>query len=139
MEVVKMDEHALIRARKRAEGAIKDMREGPLKIAAFQTILSNLLAESAASAPIGHKATNPKPGRQRQPDTLSGRLLAIKSDGVFSDQRTLGEVREALGARGWHYPVTTLSGAMQALVRDRQLRRERVSVGGKKLWKYSNA
>jgi hypothetical protein len=134
-----MDEHALIRARKRAEGAVKDMSEGPLKIAAFQTILSNLLAERDASAPIEHKETNSKPGRQKQPDTLSGRLLAIKSDGIFREQRTLGEVREALGARGWHYPVTTLSGAMQTLVGGRQLRRERVSVGGKKLWKYSNA
>jgi len=44
-----------------------------------------------------------------------GRILAIRSEGFFKTQRSLGEVRESLGSRGWHYPLTTLSGVMQAL------------------------
>ncbi len=77
-------------------------------------------------------------GRSEQPGTLTGRILAIRSEGFFKTQRSLGEVRESLGSRGWHYPLTTLSGVMQALVRQRELRRERMSVGNKQVWKYSN-
>ena len=131
-----MADNSLIVARKKAEHAVEGMPDGPLKIAAFQTILAKLLAESDPTEPStsGKAVVN----KVSLPDTLSGRMLAIRSEGFFKSQRSLKEVREALGSRGWHYPLTTLSGAMQALVRQRQLRRERVAVGNKQVWKYSN-
>ena len=133
-----MADDPLIVARKRAERAVEGMAEGPLKIAAFQTILAKLLTESdpverAQPVPVKAPAV-----RSVQAGTLTGRILAIRSEGFFKTQRSLGEVRESLGSRGWHYPLTTLSGVMQALVRQRQLRRERVAVGNKQVWKYSN-
>src|SRR6266403_4714230 len=126
----------LIQARERAERAVEGMQDGPLKTAAFQTILEKLLNEAHPEESI---QTAPKPPNRivKQPDTLTGRVLAVKAEGFFKTQRSLSEVREALGSRGWHYPVTTLSGAMQGLVRQRQLRRERVSDGKKRVWKYS--
>jgi hypothetical protein len=127
----------LIQARKRAERAVEGMQDGALKTAAFQTILAKLLND--ADPGEGIQAASKVPTRKgKQPDTLTGRVLAVKDEGFFKTQRSLGEVREELGSRGWHYPVTTLSGAMQGLVRQRQLRRERVSDGKKRLWKYSN-
>jgi hypothetical protein len=132
-----MSTDPLIQARKRAERAVEGMQDGPLKTAAFQTILAKLLNDSDSEE--GIQTVSKVPTRKgRQPDTLTGRVLAVKDEGFFKTQRSLGEVREALGSRGWHYPVTTLSGAMQGLVRQRQLRRERVSDGKKKVWRYSN-
>ena|SRR5271163_183989 len=132
-----MTDDPLIAVRKRAERSVEDMNEGPLKIAAFQTILTKLLADSGSPEQVHHipvKATVP---RNEQPGTLTGRIVAIRSEGFFKTQRSLAEVRESLGSRGWHYPLTTLSGAMQSLVRRRQLRRERVPLGNKQVWKYS--
>jgi hypothetical protein len=128
----------LIQARKRAERAVEGMQDGPLKIAAFQAILAKLLSDSDAGAKI--QTADKAPNRAgKQPDTLTGRILSVKAAGFFKTQRSLGEVREVLGSHGWHYPLTTLSGVMQGLVgRSGHLRRERVSEGKKKVWKYSN-
>jgi hypothetical protein len=114
------------------------MVEGPLKTAAFQTILAKLLADSGQAEEAQHPSARAPASARKQPDTLTGRILAIKTEGFFKTQRSLGEVREGLALRGWHYAVTALSGAMQAMVRHRELRRERVITGRRKVWKYSN-
>ena len=133
-----MTEDSLIGARKRAERAVAEMDDGPLKIAAFQTILAKLLTECAPEAQNRHSAAKEGASAKAQPNTISGRILTLKEEGFFKTQQSLGETRRALASRGWHYPLTTLSGAMQRLVRLRDLRRERVSGESKQLWKYSN-
>jgi hypothetical protein len=133
-----MAEDPLVQARKRAEGAVHDMDEGPLKVAAFQTILAKLLADSSAAGGVQGMPSKGSLRSGGQPGSLTERILAIKSEGFFKAQRTLGEVREALRSRGWHYPATTMSGVMQGLVQRRQLRREQTSDGKKKAWRYSN-
>ena len=133
-----MTDDSLVRARKRAEQAVAGMAEGPLKTAAFQTILAKLLTDADSGDGIEHTSAKPTPSGKRQPGTLTERILAIRSEGFFKVQRSLSDVREALGSRGWHYPLTTLSGVMQALVRQRELRRERTTSGSKQVWKYSN-
>ncbi len=138
-----MTDDPLVVARKRAERAVEGMADGPLKIAAFQAILAKLLAEADPTEQVQRVPVKTPAGRSEQPGTLMGRILAIRSEGFFKTQRSLGEVRESLGSRGWHYPLTTLSGVMQALVmqalvRQRELRRERMAVGNKQVWKYSN-
>src|SRR5690242_4921079 len=137
-EGAEMSEDALIRARKRAEHAVEGMKEGPLKTAAFQTILSRLLSEPDIPERRAGEVSRAAPRSRRQPDTLMERIRSIAAEGFFKSQRSLGEVREALGSHGWHYPLTTLSGTMQSLVRHRELRRERGATGGRKVWKYSN-
>ena len=132
-----MADDPLIAARKRAERAVEGMADGPLKVAAFQTILGKLLTESHP-AEVQGMPVKASADRSEQPSTLTARILAIRSEGFFKTQRSLGEVRENLGSRGWHYPLTTLSGVMQALVRRRDLRREHVAAGSKQVWKYSN-
>ena len=130
-----MADDSLVQARKRAERAVTGMAEGPLKTAAFQTVLAKLLADGDAGEQIQPTPSKARSGGKQQPRTLTERILAIRSEGFFKPQRSLSEVREALGSRGWHYPLTTLSGVMQALVRRRELRRERVSMGNKQVWK----
>jgi hypothetical protein len=133
-----MTEDPLIQARKRAERAVEGMNEGSLKIAAFQAILTKLLGESDHAEEGQRTSVKPPSSTTKHPDSLTGRILTIKSEGFFKTQRSLGEVREALGSRGWHYPLTTLSGVMQGLVQQRRLRRERASTGKRRIWKYSN-
>jgi hypothetical protein len=142
-----MKDKLLLEARRRAEEAVRDMKAGPLKIAAFQTILNNLLTNpDASAAPASVKRAKAQARSQvfeeattkRVRASLPARILTLKDEDYFQEQRTLPQVREGLGARGWHYAITALSGAMQGLVRKRELRREKASSGGKKIWKYSN-
>jgi len=136
-----MDTKTLVQLRRQAEKAVEDMPDGSLKVKAFEVILSSLLGGSAqvestkSEAPISRVKTEK---RDAPTKTLSGRILVLKDEGFFKTQQSIGKVREELKAHGWHYPVTTLSGALQNLVRSRQLRRERAAEGKKKLWKYSN-
>ena len=139
-----MDQKTIIEARKRAELAVDGMSDPSLKIKAFEEIFSRLLDEVGKGKPDGIRLrkgsaktqTRSAPGRQ---GTLTGRLLALREDGFFGVQRSLSDIREELGSRGFHYPLTTLSGAMQKLVRNRDLRRERVKSGAKRTFKYANA
>jgi hypothetical protein len=133
-----MDEKQIISARQKAERAVKGMKDEPLRIAAFQAILARLLADGGRTEQAEQGSSKQESATSRDPNTLRGRVLAIRSEGFFKSQRTLGEVRKALGSRGWHYPLTTLSGLMQGLVRKRELRREWIATGSKGVWKYSN-
>jgi hypothetical protein len=133
-----MTDNPLVKARKRAEHAVEGMEEGPLKIAAFQGILAKLLSDLKPATGLQRTPDKATLRRAKLPDTLTARVVALRSEGFFKAQRSLGEVREALGSRGWHYPATTLSGVMQSLVQKHQLRRERVNAGKKRIWSYSN-
>src|SRR5260370_40337853 len=114
---MEMNDDQLIGERKSAERAVEGMDEGPLKVAAFQTILAKLLADPSPAAEAEPAPGKASPRPVKQPNTLTGRVLGIKSEGFFKTQRSLGEVREALGSRGWHYPLSSLSGLMQEIGR----------------------
>jgi hypothetical protein len=133
-----MADDPLVHARKRAERAVKGMRDGRLKTAAFQTILAKLLADSDRAEEDERTPPKASASTRKHPDTLRGRIVVIRTEGFFKTQRSLGEVREGLALRGWHYALTALSGTMQAMVGRRELRRERVTTGGRRVWKYSN-
>ena len=136
--------NSLAELRKQAEAAVRDMPDGDLKGRAFQTILTHLLASGPPAADrkaIPTKTTAQKdPSVQRKvPSSVGERLLSVKAEGFFNEQRSLAHIRQELKKNGWHYPVTSLSGPLQHLVRARELRRE---VGkdkdGRKGWRYSN-
>jgi len=140
-----MNQSDIIAARKRAESAVVDMPEGDLKTKAFEVLFGKLLdnISSLKAKPTG----DPRVRADRDPESdeatetpgtsLNRRILYLKQEGFFEKQRSLGDIKSELAMNGWHYPVTTLSGAVQGLVQRRGLRRERVVEGKKKLWKYS--
>jgi hypothetical protein len=139
-----MDHKEIVDARKKAELAVEGMTDPSLKVKAFEQIFARLLdATETRERPA--TSGRRRPGRGRAPaaasrsDTLLGRLLVLRDDSFFKSQRSLSDIREELGSRGFHYPLTTLSGAMQRLVRNRELRRERVKSGAKKTYKYANS
>ncbi len=138
-----MDPKKLIELRKQAEHAVSEMPDGELKVKAFEVILSHLLADGpprpvpkSTQAEVDASAAGRREGKSAR--SINSRILVLRDEGYFKTQKAIGEVREELKAHGWHYPLTTLSGRLQALVQQRQLRRERVSQGKKKIWKYSN-
>jgi hypothetical protein len=138
-----VDAKELIKARKQAEKAVEDMPEGELKVKAFEVILGHLLPGEAepSSTALSVESKKRKSGpsvRGKGPMTLTGRILVLRDEAYFSGQRGIGEVRDELSAHGWHYPLSTLSGSLQALVRARELRRQKTKLGNKIVWKYSN-
>src|SRR5580704_3381721 len=123
-----MDQKAIIEARKKAEMAVEGMADPALKLKAFEQIFARLLEGNETKEQTrtgGRKRPGARVGKHTlgsRPENLPGRLLTLKDDGFFKAQRTLSEIREELGSRGHHYPLSSLSGAMQALVRNRELR-----------------
>ena len=55
--------------------------------------------------------------------TIPSLVQELKDEGFFKKTKTLSEIKKRLGELGHHYPVTTLSGAMQGEAKRRRLRR----------------
>ena len=55
--------------------------------------------------------------------TIPALVAELKNESFFKRPKGLGEIKKRLGALGHHYPITTLSGAMQTQAKHRQLRR----------------
>jgi hypothetical protein len=148
-----MDAKTLMAIRKQAEEAVADMPDGTLKLKAFEIILSNLLTgpqpESAEAAEGRQDQAPRRRGKRRakvatnssadqRTNSAAGRILVLKDETFFGNQRSISEVKEELSAHGWHYPLTSLSGTLQNLVTRRELRRVRSVEGTRRVWKYSN-
>ena len=142
-----MDEARIISVREKAERAVAGMPEGGLKVKAFEVILAKLLDDEdgpgrtvvsrnvpiAASAPAKDLA---KAEDKKTPDSCPARILSLREEGFFKTARTLGEIRNELQMRGWTYPVTSLSGPVQKLVQQRELRRMTGQDGKKGSYSY---
>jgi hypothetical protein len=127
----------LINARKKAEEAVSDMVDGPLKLKAFEMILGTLLSGSPAQ-PISPSAARPAESAASKPaSSLSSRIALLAEEGFFGEPRSLSEIQAKLGEHGWHYPQSNLSTPLIRLVRQRELRRLQLAAGGKRVWKYS--
>lgn len=55
--------------------------------------------------------------------TIPNLVDELKTEGFFKKTKTLGDIKKRLGELGHHYPLTTLSGAMQGEAKKRRLRR----------------
>jgi hypothetical protein len=135
-----MKSESLVEARRAAEAAVDDMSDGPLKVAAFQTILARLLDEEAGS--VNSVRERPAARRKLKAAAVMGsgttaRLVALVEEGFFAQQRSLAQIRAELAERGWHYRLEDLGTPVTRLVRRRLLRRTQVLDGGKKIWWYS--
>ncbi|HMD75962.1 MAG TPA: hypothetical protein VKG86_01175 [Terracidiphilus sp.] len=147
-----VDQTTFKSARQFAEKAVADIQDRELRTAAFTVLLGHLLATGNAALAVAPAAlrerkerttpskTTTAKGKAAAASSTKSRLLALREKEFFKMQRSLGEVREELRRHGWHYPLTALSGPMQDLVRERFLRRERLSEGGgkRKVWRYSD-
>jgi hypothetical protein len=55
--------------------------------------------------------------------TVPGLVDELKGEGFFKQPKNLGEIQKRLADLGHHYPLTALSGPMQAQCKQRSLRR----------------
>jgi hypothetical protein len=120
-----MDAKKLVELRRQAEKAVADMSDGELKVKAFEVMLAHLMGGLEVTPGRLTETQNEPKAKARKEGTparsIGGRILVLQDEGFFKNQKTIGEVREELRAHGWHYPLTTLSGRLQALVQQRKL------------------
>jgi len=96
------------------EGLTIDIDGTPQEIAeAVDAIRKNLAPAQTKRAP------QPKAGKTSIADLVS----QLKAEEFFRQPRGLGEIQGRFAELGYHYPITTLSGAMQSQARRRELRR----------------
>ena len=143
-----MDTNSIIEARKKAEAAVAEMPEGELRVEAFKLILNKLLSGSDSSEPARKARSGGRrsagEGRRKSsedesvPRSAPARILALKTEGFFKEERGIGEIRDELQTHGWRYDVTALSGTLIGLVQRRELRRLKADDGSKTTYKYFN-
>lgn len=98
------------------EGISVDVSGSPDEITAVVEQIRAQLAESSAA---GSPKPRPKGDKIQIPDLID----ELRAAEYFKTPRGLGEIQRKLADMGHHYPVTTLSGAMQAQAKKRILRR----------------
>ncbi len=123
-----------------AERAVAGVKDPELKRAAFEKVLSDLLARretSSPQSPPGTKKPRKSPvNRGRGPKTY---LIELIEEGFFKKPKTIAQVKAELENRGHHIPLTSLSGPLQRLCQARTLRRQRTkSEAGKTTFNYSD-
>ena len=130
-----METEHLIKARKKAETAVEGMAEGPLKIKAFEVILTSLVSSATPAPAVPQKIA--QKSEQKPSSSLGARIALLAQEGFLADPRSLSEIQIKLREHGWHYPQSNLSTPLIRLVRQRRLRRLQLAEGSKKLWKYA--
>lgn len=119
-----------------AEKAVASVKDADLKKIAFQKVLDDLLGSSsgvketsARSAKAPHRARKTSGGATSKagPKAYVEELI---EDGFFKKPKPISEIRTALENLGHHIPVTSLSGPLQKLCQQKQLRRQKPAGSG---------
>ena len=63
---------------------------------------------------------------QKKRQSAAELLIGLKEEGYFDKPKALGDITQALEEKGYLYPVTTLSGVVLSLVKNKYLRRKKV-------------
>lgn len=134
-----------------AESAVSSVKDAKLRQTAFQVVLEDLLTgDSKSSAPHGRTSGKPR-DRSREVDAGKGKgakqskggtqtyVDELLSEGFFKKQRSIADLKAELEVRGYHIPVTSLSGPLQRMCKERKLRRQKVAKSeSRPTYSYSN-
>lgn len=110
-----------------AERAVQGVKDAELKRIAFQKVLEELLGggvpkeRSRRKTSSGHTGKTRK-GPQGGPITYVREMIA---DGFFKKPKAITDVKVQLENLGHHIPLTSLSGPLQKLCKQKELRRQR--------------
>ncbi len=100
-----------------ADGMSIEIEGTPDEVSA---VVQKLRGDRAQSiSPVSTGTVRKKQGKTQIPDLIE----SLRSEDFFGEPKGLKQVRAKLAEAGHHYPLTTLSGAMQAEARSRRLRR----------------
>lgn len=104
-----------------AEGIVVEVHGTPEEVS---TVVERLRS-GTGKAPGEHRKTK----QSSKEHDISGKVMisdlvdVLREEEFFKTPRGLGEIRKKFADMGHHYPLTTLSGAMQHQARKRHLRR----------------
>ncbi len=101
------------------DGISIDLKGTPEELSA---VVERLRRSRAADTPLGRKSA-PREQAGREKADLPQLIEDLRSEEFFRQPQGLGALRIKLGEMGHHYPLTTLSGAMQTEAKRRRLRR----------------
>jgi hypothetical protein len=114
------------------ENAVQGLKDPELKRIAFQKVLDDLLGAGGSAndrplsrtprrlAKVAKKTAKPKSSR-------GGPIAFVRElidEAFFKKPKTISDVKVELENRAHHIPLTSLSGPMQRLCKDRKLRRK---------------
>ena len=114
-----------------ARATIKSKTGAIITIDGSDSEVSNILSAFERTAAVSHeKREVAKRLATRKEEKgrfgASDLVIRLKEDGFFEKPKGLGEILLALEEKGFHYPVTTLSGVVLGLVQKRLLHRKKV-------------
>lgn len=126
-----------------AEQAVASVKDPELKRVAFQKVLEDLLSSGTVGSSAKHVAKSVRPAKTKKRKNSSGTgpkayLEEMVAEAFFKKPKTIAEAKAELENRGHHIPITSLSGPLQGLVQERVLRRQKVTVGNRQTFAYSN-
>jgi hypothetical protein len=131
-----------------AEAAVAAVKDPELRRVAFEKILATLLDEAPARVKPAKRARGADAPNVK--DVRAAKLAArgpkakveeLVQEGFFKKQQTIAAVKAELANRGYHIPLTSLSGPLQKLTQEKKLRRQKVTAdgkGSKTTYAYSN-
>lgn len=102
-----------------SDGILVEVRGTPEEVA---SVVERLRPSTKPEPKTGPKG-KPEKATERVSRGIPDLVEVLKEEDFFKNPRGLGEIRKKLADLGHHYPLTTLSGAMQAQAKRRALRR----------------
>ncbi len=120
----------------RAEKAVASVKDPELKKIAFQKVLDDLLGSSSGAKETSVRNVK-KPSEAKKIDGGAAAKAGPKAyieelieDGFFKKPKPISEIKTELENLGHHIPVTSLSGPLQKLCQQKQLRRQKPAGSG---------
>jgi phosphoglycerate-specific signal transduction histidine kinase len=126
---------------KKADAAVASVKDENLKKIAFEKVLEQLLSGGTAPATAPATATAKAKVRAKSSEKAAAKsgpaayLQEMFEDEFFLKQKSISEVKTELENRGHHIPLTSLSGPLQKLCKEKVLRRQK---NGANKFVYSN-
>jgi len=124
---------------KQAEQAVKGVSDPELRRVAFEKILATLIEKANTS--MGTHQKKHKTSKSSLPlrtKTSTSKAQGPKAyvrelidEGFFSKPKSLPQIKAELENLGHHIPVTSLSGPLQSLCKDKLVRRQKTKAPGK--------
>lgn len=120
-----------------AEEATRAIKDPELRRVAFERVLDDLLSGGGTATRGGARAakhverSTRMPAKDKKSSGPKGYVRELIDDGFFKKPKTIAEVKAELANRGHHIALTSLSGPLQNLCKERLLRRHKAKSGDK--------
>ena len=113
-----------------AKATIKSKSGATITVEGTPQEVSDVISTFEKTTVVGHAKgaiarakAEKKTAKKRE--SASDIIIALREEGFFDKPKTLGAIGDALEERGFLYPLTSLSGIVLGLVKNRELRRKK--------------